>query len=239
MSPAASPPRVLLVDDNADNLALMQLFLAGGPYTVECAVNGREAVEKCAAAPYDFVFMDLEMPLLDGYDATRAIRETERREGRRAAPIVVLTAHALDEFRQRCEAAGCTDFLVKPVRKQAVAACLAKHLGVPTPPPAPPVRSTVPAPDLELLRPIFPIFFATADATLDAARQALDRHDMEDLRRQGHKLKGSALSYGFDDLGRAALNLERAGTASDAAAGAAALDRARTLLAQARAAYPD
>lgn len=238
MPAAPSPPRILLVDDNADNLTLMQLFLCDAPYEVDVAANGREAVEKFAATAYDLVFMDLEMPVLDGFEASRAIRAMERRDGRTPLPILVLTAHALDEFRVRCDAAGCTDFLTKPVRKSAVLEAVARYLGEAAPPCAPPAAvPTDLGPDTELLRPLLPIFFSTADATLEAARQALAAGDLETTRRQGHKLKGSALSYGFEALGEAARALERAGEDRDAAAARAALDAAALLLARARGAF--
>ncbi|WP_300155034.1 response regulator [Solidesulfovibrio sp.] len=232
-------PRILLVDDNVDNLMLMQLYLGDAPYQVEVASNGREAVDKFAAAAYDLVFMDLEMPILDGYEASRAIRDMERRAGRPAVPILVLTAHALDEFRQRCDEAGCTDFLTKPVRKNAVLEAVARYLGDGGPPRRRPAAAPAPDGELELLRPLLPIFFATAAATLDGARQALDADDLETARRQGHKLKGSALSYGFEHLGQAALELERAGEDGDADKAAAALDRALALLAEARRGFAD
>ncbi|KAF5028092.1 Sensor histidine kinase RcsC [anaerobic digester metagenome] len=235
MPAASSPPRILLVDDNADNLTLMQLFLCDAPYEVDVAANGREAVEKFAATAYDLVFMDLEMPVLDGFEASRAIRAMERRDGRTPLPILVLTAHALDEFRVRCDAAGCTDFLTKPVRKSAVLEAVARYLGEA----APPTASASPdlGPDTDLLRPLLPIFFSTADATLESARQALAAGDLETARRQGHKLKGSALSYGFEALGEAARELEQAGEEHDAAAARAALGRVAQRLGQARGAF--
>jgi CheY-like chemotaxis protein/HPt (histidine-containing phosphotransfer) domain-containing protein len=234
MPAASSPPRILLVDDNADNLTLMQLFLCNAPYQVEVAANGREAVEKFAATAYDLVFMDLEMPVLDGYEASRTIRDMERRHGRTPVPILVLTAHALDEFRVRCDAAGCTDFLTKPVRKSAVLEAVARYLGEAARPAAasPDLR-----PDMDLLRPLLPVFFSTADATLERARLALAAGDLETARRQGHKLKGSALSYRFEELGEAARELESAGEDRDLAAARMALDRAARLLEKARGAF--
>lgn len=234
--PAAPQPRILLVDDNADNLMLMQLYLGDSPYHVDLATDGREAVEKYAAAPYDLVFMDLEMPYLDGYDATRAIRELERRAGRPPAPILVLTAHALDEIRLRCLDAGCTDFLVKPVRKSAVLAAIVRHLATTTPDDAaaPATPSTLPRAEQELLRPLLPVFFTSAAASLGEAGRALDRDDLTTVRIQGHKLKGSALSYGFDALGQAALRLERAGENLDAITARMALEQATRQLRAAR-----
>ncbi len=234
MPTTASRPRILLVDDNADNLAVMRLFLGNSAYQVDSAENGREAVDMFAAAPYDLVFMDLEMPVLDGYEATRAMRALERHRPPPPVPILALTAHALDEYRLRCEQAGCTEFLVKPVRKAAILDTVARWLDHPqprvqaAPPPSPDL------PDLEQLRPLLPLFFSTASDTLAAARQALSAHDLEAVRAQGHKLKGSALSYGFLDLGQAARTLEQAGREGDAATATVFLDLAAELLAQAR-----
>lgn len=231
---AASLPRILLVDDNIQNRLLMEFFLRDEPYQVDCAANGLEAVSMFAASSYDLVFMDLDMPLLDGYGATRAIRAMERRDGRRPIPILVLTAYALAEFRLRCEAAGCTDFLVKPVSKKTILTAAANYLGLEQTP-APAESSATQASDLDLLRPLFPVFFDTAAKTLEEGRRALARNDMEGVRRQGHKLKGSALSYGFDALGEAAADLEGASRNGDAQAIQAVLDRAGSLLRLARA----
>uniref|UniRef100_I2Q655 Response regulator containing CheY-like receiver domain and AraC-type DNA-binding domain n=1 Tax=Desulfovibrio sp. U5L TaxID=596152 RepID=I2Q655_9BACT len=238
MPTTAQRPRILLVDDNADNQALMRLFL-DGPYRTDCAANGREAVDLFAATPYDLVFMDLEMPVMDGYEATRAMRALERGRPGPPVPILALTAYSQDEFRLRCEAAGCTDFLVKPVGKALVQDTVARHLGEnaawtrPAPQPPVPLR-VADGPDRDMLRPLLPLFFATAGETLDTARRALEAEDLEVVRAQGHKLRGAALSYGFADLGQAAGTLEQAGGQGDAAAAATCMALARELLARAK-----
>jgi HPt (histidine-containing phosphotransfer) domain-containing protein len=141
----------------------------------------------------------------------------------------------MDEHRLRCQEAGCTDFLVKPVRKAAITSALARFLGPgKATPPAAGGSGPSDAPDRDRLRPLLPTFFATATDTLAVARLALAAGDLETAGRQGHKLKGSARSYGFADLGLAAETLEQAGQVSDAATAAAALDKAATLLANAR-----
>jgi len=235
MSASHAPPRLLLVDDNRDNLALMRLFLENGDYEIDEAANGQEAVTRFAARDYDLVFMDLEMPVLDGYGATRAIRDLERQRQTAPVPVLALTAHALDEHRRRCQEAGFTDFLVKPVRKAAILDTLLRFLRQggygETPAGAPPPGDF---PDMLRLRPLLPLFFDTSRATLETARQALSQGAMEDVRRQGHKLKGAANSYGFRDLGRAALALEQAGEAGDGVAAGTAVQWASALLSKAR-----
>lgn len=230
------PPRILLADDNPDNAALIALFLEDAPYRLEKACDGRQAVERHFAAPYDLIFMDLEMPGMDGYEATRTIRSRERQEGRPPIPILALTAHALTEHRERCRQAGFTDFLVKPVRRAAILAALAEYLGPPTAPdpPAEPKTTTATAPDRERLRPILPIFCRTCEESLAAAEQALADDDMEGVRMQGHRIKGSARSFGFPEIGQAGEDMERAGSRGDAPAARTALKQARDRLAQAK-----
>jgi CheY-like chemotaxis protein/HPt (histidine-containing phosphotransfer) domain-containing protein len=224
-------PRILLADDNQDNTTLIQLYLEGTPYRLELAANGREAVDRYAAATYDLIFMDLEMPVLDGYEATRAIRVLERqRSDQPHIPILALTAHALPEHRQRCHEAGFTDFLVKPVRRAAILATLARYLGGTSTAAAP----EPPQPERERLRPLLPLFFATCDQALDETNRGLALGDLETVRAQGHKLKGSASSFGYWELGLAGEALERAGGDEDAKAALAALTRARDLLDLAR-----
>lgn len=240
MEPATPPPRLLLVDDNRDNLTLIRLYLESDHYHIDEAENGAEAVERFAAAPYNLVLMDLEMPVVDGYEATRRIRELERRRGDAPTPILALTAHALEEHRLRCEQAGFTDFLAKPVRKAAVLRTLLQYLGPAGESAEPPKNPSPDAdpPDPGRLTVLLPFFYATAGQTLDAAHAALDRGDLEATRRQGHKLKGSAGSYGFPELARAAAALERAADAGNANAAAAARDWAAALLAKARLDWP-
>jgi CheY-like chemotaxis protein len=234
-----STPRLLLVDDNRDNLSLIRLYLEQDNYTIDEAENGTRAVELFAAGPYDLVLMDLEMPVVDGYEATRRIRALEQERHSPPVPILALTAHALDEHRLRCQEAGFTDFLVKPVRKAAMLRTLIDYLGPPgeaaVPPPAPDQADT---PDPARLAALLPLFYETAHTTLVAAQDALRQGDLAAARHQGHRLKGSAASYGFPDLAQAAATLERAAGAGDATTAATAREWAVALLAKARLDWP-
>lgn len=108
--------RVLIVDDSPDNLALMKVYLKKGSSLIETASNGQEAIDKALKADFDIVLMDIQMPLLDGLEATRKLRALGFKK-----PIIALTAHALKEEVDKSIQAGCNAHLAKPVsRKELV-----------------------------------------------------------------------------------------------------------------------
>jgi CheY-like chemotaxis protein len=127
---AEAPGLVLLVEDNLINqkVALHQLSRLG--YGAHVASNGEEALKAIALHDYALVLMDCQMPLLDGFEATRRIRDAERGSGRRM-PVVAMTANATESDRERCLAAGMDDYLPKPIVREALAAMLRQHVPLP------------------------------------------------------------------------------------------------------------
>lgn len=124
-APAARNLKVLLVEDDPVNQKVEINFLKrSGCESIDLAFNGMQAIEKFNAASYDIIFMDCEMPKLDGYSATSKIRESEK-DGKRV-PIIALTANALQADRERCLKAGMDDHLSKPVTTEAITAILVK-----------------------------------------------------------------------------------------------------------------
>ncbi|WP_419787365.1 ATP-binding protein [Pseudodesulfovibrio sp.] len=121
------PTRLLVAEDSDSNQALMELYFNHTACTLDFASDGKEAVEKFSRNSYDMVLMDIQMPGMDGHEATRAIRDIERARGLAPTPIIAVTANAFKEDRELCEAAGCTDYLAKPVSKIKLLACVAHH----------------------------------------------------------------------------------------------------------------
>jgi signal transduction histidine kinase/ActR/RegA family two-component response regulator len=128
---AIAGKRILLAEDNVVNEKVATRFLEKLGYIVDAVVNGREAVDAWARGGYDLVLMDCQMPVLDGYAATREIRTREN--GGARIPIVALTANAMKKDELECRQAGMDDHLAKPLDREALARCLELHLGISVP----------------------------------------------------------------------------------------------------------
>ncbi len=130
-APAVAPPRrVLLVEDNAVNRQVAQRLLAIGGLTVDIAEDGSIAVMRRFAEPPLAVLMDCQMPVMDGYAATRAIREREARENLPRMPIIAMTANAMLGDREKCLQAGMDDYLSKPLNRKVLNEMLDRWLAV-------------------------------------------------------------------------------------------------------------
>jgi PAS domain S-box-containing protein len=114
------PLKILMADDSQDNRALIRAYLKKTPYHLEEAEDGQQAIDKFIAGKFDVVLMDIQMPIVDGYQATTAIRGWERENNRRHTPIVALTASALEEAVHRSKAAGCDAHVTKPVKRSTL-----------------------------------------------------------------------------------------------------------------------
>ena len=112
--------RILVAEDAEENRILMGRFLAGSAFRLEFAEHGRRACELFESQDYDLVFMDLQMPEMDGYAATRFMRSLEASRGREPTPIIALTANSMPEQVDQALKAGCTLFLTKPITRRVV-----------------------------------------------------------------------------------------------------------------------
>jgi signal transduction histidine kinase/CheY-like chemotaxis protein/HPt (histidine-containing phosphotransfer) domain-containing protein len=204
------PPscRVLLAEDGRDNQVLIKTFLVKAGASVTVVENGHLAVEEASAAlaagkPYDVILMDMQMPVLDGYSAASKLRQT----GYRGA-IVALTAHAMAGDRERCESAGCDDYLSKPVDRARLTATVARFLSrQPMPRAGDALLSTLD--DDEDMKEIIRQFVGNLNDRSSAILRASKASDIEGLERMAHQLKGAAGGYGFPQITEAAADVER------------------------------
>lgn len=111
------PRKVLLIEDNRSNRLLFKHFISESPHTMKCATNGEEGIELYKEFQPDIIFMDIEMPVMDGYKATEEIRDWERIIGHSPVPIIALSAHAIKGTASAAQKAGCTSYMTKPVTK--------------------------------------------------------------------------------------------------------------------------
>jgi CheY-like chemotaxis protein len=122
------PVKILLVEDSADNQLLVQSYLKKSRCEVTVAENGKVAIDRYPRERFDIVFMDLQMPIMDGYTATKWIRTWEQENRRRPTPIIALTAYAMNEDVARALEAGCTAHITKPIKKATFLDAIAKHI---------------------------------------------------------------------------------------------------------------
>lgn len=136
LAPAAAAPevRILVVDDSVDNRFLLRAFLKRLACAIDDAENGVVACHKFSGVSYDVVLMDLQMPVMDGYEAMRAMRAEEARRGAHRTPIIALSAAALSEDAARARAAGCDLHVTKPISRFTLIEALQSALGRPLPP---------------------------------------------------------------------------------------------------------
>ena len=227
--------RALVVEDNTTNQKVARLMLENIGCRVDVAANGKEAVEMLELLPYDVLFMDCEMPEMDGYEATAEIRR--RHANDRHVPIVAMTAKAIQGDRARCLEAGMDDYISKPVRLEDLEAALARWVpgngnviesGPASAPPAAPPEAITPAldpavtarlrelaaaTDPSVMGEIHEAFLSSAVDYLAAIREGAATNDAEGLRKAAHAFKGGGANIGAQHLAELCRQLEALGEA--------------------------
>jgi len=239
----ASPVSVLVVEDNAMNQKLAVAVLNRLGYTSDVAENGQKALEKLRERAYDVVLMDIQMPVMDGYETTRLIRN----ELRSSVPIIAMTAHALAGERENTLQMGMNDFISKPFQMEELLRAIRKQLQASTetlPPgpeatPAPPAAfrldylREITADDPEAMAELLDAYLSQTPDQLAELRQALKDEDVPGIKCTAHTLKAPAKMLGLDHAADLFSRLqELAGTG-------AALDTLKPLVLEALAAVED
>lgn len=211
---------ILIAEDNQVNqkVAVLQLQQLG--FRADVVSNGEEAVAAATRASYDLILMDCQMPVMDGFEATRQIRSAEIRTGKRV-PIVAMTAHAMDGDREKCIAEGMDDYVSKPVNPTVLSGIIEKWLQVEVTTPEKAAKEeyiprrfwtpgTEPPLDIDKLRELCPeddnvknmidMFTTSAERLLKNLNMAIQDHDPIKIRSVAYELTGASDSVGADEL---------------------------------------
>jgi CheY-like chemotaxis protein/HPt (histidine-containing phosphotransfer) domain-containing protein len=200
---------VLLVDDDEFNLLVMRRYLPTPPLQVHSAVNGRAAVEAALQSRPDLVLIDLDMPVMDGLEATRRLRELQRDGRLKPCTIVMLSSHDDPGTRDRALQAGCDLYLCKPVSKETLLRTVqwAATEGRPEFRPAPAPMPAEDEIDADLIDRL-PAFLASRRELVQAMHAASAAGDAEAVRRHAHRLAGSFALYGLRAAAEQARRIE-------------------------------
>jgi len=239
--------RILLAEDDMTNQMVALHILKKLGFKADSVTNGREAVKALETVPYDLVLMDVQMPEMDGFEATKEIRRLEalnsklgtgepqpqssianRQSPIGRVPIIAMTAHAMQGYREDCIEAGMDDYVSKPIEPQALADAIERQLSGWA------QQATEPASseettfieeevfdrsvllgrlggDEELFDEVISVFMKDAPVQLEQLRQALKDNDAERVRRQAHRIKGASANIGAQALSDLAFEIETAG----------------------------
>jgi signal transduction histidine kinase/DNA-binding response OmpR family regulator len=214
--PDKQPPaflRILLAEDTPVNQVVTVSILEKRGHRVSLARNGLEALEKLEKQPFDLVLMDVQMPVMDGLEATRRIREREKATGRHI-PVIAMTAHALSGDREMVLGAGMDDYLTKPIDTQKLFATIEHYIrwaGAPAGAWNPDDFSERLGGDREILKKVVALFEEDRTRLQREIREAVIRNDARALEHAAHALRGSVGNFRYQEAAVDAAELERMG----------------------------
>jgi len=229
--------QILLVEDYPTNQEVAMRHLQGGGYHVDLAENGRQAVKAYKRKHYDIILLDIQMPVMDGYEATKAIRDLECglpnkiEEGSyseseirnlksqiKKIPIIAMTAHATKADREKAFEAGMDDYITKPLRRTKLLATVEKWSRQN---PQSAIKKVAPMNfekaieefegDKEFLMDVLKGFLENVRAQIETIHQAISKGDAEVVRKEAHSIKGGAANLTADELSKIAFELENLG----------------------------
>ena len=211
-APTTTAARILLAEDNPGNRMLVRAFLKSTQYEIDEAENGAVAVKKFTSGKYDVVLMDMYMPLVDGYEATAAIRKWERENRAVRTPVIALTAAAMSGDMEKSLAAGCDFHVTKPVSKAVLLEMLAALVKgrAEEATPATPYDVAAELDDPELFAEVAQLFIVEMDRLMAGIDSAFADSDFKKLKDYVHSLKGSAAMVGAQPMAAICKDIEAA-----------------------------
>jgi CheY-like chemotaxis protein len=233
------PYRVLLVEDNQVNQELAKEILEMLGLTVDIANDGAEAVQAYLNGRYDLIFMDCQMPNMNGYEATRCIREieqVEQKDSGKLVPIVALTAHAFEDAEKACFEAGMSDYLSKPYNVRQMNNMIGRWLKrIPKKQLAESVttqdnlikesfnfhildnlKALQKQSGSNLLKKVVTIYLNIATGQIEQIEQAIERGDFQTIKEVAHSMKSSSANLGAEGISALCNNMEKAGQEKNA-----------------------
>jgi signal transduction histidine kinase/CheY-like chemotaxis protein/HPt (histidine-containing phosphotransfer) domain-containing protein len=213
--PSGEPIRILVAEDADDSRLLLQHYLRDQPVKLRLARNGQEALDVIQQGEqFDLILMDIAMPVMDGYAATRRIRAWQLQSESLATPILAWSADAMREAVCASMDAGCVAHVAKPMDL----ATLLKTIRRFAPANGAHIRQTPPAIAVsEQVKALVPPYLASKEKQIEEARASLAGRDFGPIRRLGHNLKGTGRGYGFPPIEALGREIERAASEADAA----------------------
>jgi PAS domain S-box-containing protein len=231
VAPSSRRLRILIAEDNIVNQRVAQAVLEQRQHEVTIVGDGRQAVAALESAAFDVVLMDVQMPIMDGLEATACIRAAEKQTGRRT-PIIALTAHAMRGDRERFRAAGMDGYVAKPLRQDELWQALAEWVPQPSVSPVPALDTRQLLARLggkvALLVQVLQLFRSECPRLMHDLRDAIAQRDAERIHFAAHALKGTLGNLSAADAFASALRLQelgRTGTLADADTAFAALEQ--------------
>jgi signal transduction histidine kinase/DNA-binding response OmpR family regulator/HPt (histidine-containing phosphotransfer) domain-containing protein len=206
--------RILLADDSEYNRFVVKAYLREMGCRIDEAENGLQAVEMYDVNTYHVVLMDIQMPVLDGYEATRRIREIEAGQEAAPTPIVAMTAYAMSEDRRKSLDAGCNDHLTKPLKKSELEDVVARYAPHGVIAEAPEQIAVNIDPELKA---IAPRYLRSVAENAGLIERALRREDFDQIRIIGHQMKGEGEAFGFTAVSERGAAIQQAAAEHDVA----------------------
>ena len=226
------PLKLLLAEDSIDNRNLVAAFLRGTGVSLVCARDGAEAVRTYQESNFDLVLMDVNLPILDGHEATRRIRVWERERGVPLVPIVAVTAYTSADDVKASREAGCDAHISKPFSRKTLLDAISRYAQASV------IATKAALPDAldPEIADLLPAYLERRAEDVEALHSALAAHDYKSVRTLGHRMKGSGASYGLPRVSEIGAALEIAGKCGDqCGAEGAVLELARLVASLARA----